>query len=492
MHRHWRDCQAWKDESLPLSTTNNEAAKQFDATLTQYVGWYDDESVGGIEGSISKMLASDPEFVMGHVLSNGLELMGTGRSPILDAEFKSDLEKLSGMATSAKLNPREKLHVNAVLEWSEGKQKSACNKWEEISFRHPGDMLAIKFAHDAYFYLGKQSQMCSSAAQAIQNWSSHSSRPLYGYLKGMHAFGLVETKAYYEAEKEAKEGLSINPKDAWATHALAHVYEMTGRHKEGIKFLSTTLKDWETCGMLACHNYWHWALYHIEKSEHKGALGIYDSQIIKRARSSKAMLDLVDAASLLTRLEMDDISVGDRWSELVELCKPHKDDHQIVFNDAHLMMAYLGGNDEDIKKEFSESVQTFLAEGQGDQHKVMQQVGEGLLKAQEAFFGQDYAQCVEILNPLRYKVIQIGGSNAQRDLFNLMLIHACLKSPNEKHNSMARFLLYEREADRKNSPMTERLIARSLNKVIEEPSNGNSDASWIKHHRASVNDGNSF
>ena len=28
----------------------------------QYTGWYDDSSVGGIEGSVSKMIAADPNF----------------------------------------------------------------------------------------------------------------------------------------------------------------------------------------------------------------------------------------------------------------------------------------------------------------------------------------------------------------------------------------------------------------------------------------------
>ena len=28
----------------------------------QYTGWYDDSSVDGIEGSVSKMLAADPKF----------------------------------------------------------------------------------------------------------------------------------------------------------------------------------------------------------------------------------------------------------------------------------------------------------------------------------------------------------------------------------------------------------------------------------------------
>ena len=59
-------------------------------------------------------------------------------------------------------------------------------------------------------------------------------------------------------------------------------------------------------------------------------------------------------------LLFSDVSVGDRWSDLVELCKPHKDDHLLVFNDAHLMMSYLGSNDEESKKAFSDSVEAFL------------------------------------------------------------------------------------------------------------------------------------
>ena len=30
--------------------------------ILQYTGWYDDANVGGIEGSISKMIAADPMF----------------------------------------------------------------------------------------------------------------------------------------------------------------------------------------------------------------------------------------------------------------------------------------------------------------------------------------------------------------------------------------------------------------------------------------------
>ena len=51
---------------------------------------------------------------MGHVLSNGLDLMGTGRSPALDPEFKKSLDDLAKMADTQPINKREKLHVKAI------------------------------------------------------------------------------------------------------------------------------------------------------------------------------------------------------------------------------------------------------------------------------------------------------------------------------------------------------------------------------------------
>jgi hypothetical protein len=60
----------------------------------------------------------------------------------------------------------------------------------------------------------------------------------------MYAFGLVETNLFEEAEKNALLGLERNKDDGWATHALAHVYEMTGQFDRGISFLDKTSADW--------------------------------------------------------------------------------------------------------------------------------------------------------------------------------------------------------------------------------------------------------
>ena len=52
-----------------------------------------------------------------------------------------------------------------------------------------------------------------------------------------------------------------------------------------------------------------------------------------------ATLDRVDAASLLWRLELEGIDVGDRWAPVADKWMAHVDDHVLAFNDLHCAFA---------------------------------------------------------------------------------------------------------------------------------------------------------
>ncbi|KAK3586633.1 hypothetical protein CHS0354_028490 [Potamilus streckersoni] len=465
MHQAWRDSQAWTKFGTPLSTNSNEACKLFDATLTQYIGWYDDPSMCGMGNCCDGMLKADPDFVMGHVLKNGLNVLGTGRTTRLDPDFSRDIQNMEDLASRQKLTPREHKHVEAVKLWADGEMAKACDIWESILLYNPLDILALKFAHDSYFFLGFSSQMRDSIGRILPHWKPD--MPLYGYLLGMHSFGLEETNFYPEAEETAKKGLEINRHDAWSTHTVAHVMEMTGRQDEGIRFMSGTENDWAKCGMLACHNYWHWCLYNIEKGNHEEALGIVDSQILPRAKASGAMLDNVDACSVLYRLEMEGVNVKDRWQDLYEICRSHTDDHVLVFNDIHILMAMLGVEDKTVTRKMMDSIRDFIKAGKGDNRDITASVGLPICEALIAYDDGDYAKATELMYPLRYKVVTIGGSHAQRDLYNQFLIHAALKSPKKEHNKLARHLLMERKALKPCAPLTDRLIERAMAVHIE-------------------------
>ncbi|KAM4618155.1 tetratricopeptide repeat protein 38 [Polymixia lowei] len=456
----FRDCEEWRAEGLPLSTSSNEASKIYDAILTQYVTWRNDETLGGIEGCMSAVKAADPDFVMGHVISTGLELVGTGSSVRLNERLASAVRRTVELAAAQEITPRERLHVRAMELFSHGNFPKACDTWEEILVEHPTDLLALKFAHDGFFYMGAQTQMRDSVARVLPHWKPH--MPLFSYLKGLYSFGLLETHFYDQAEKVAKEGLAMTPEDAWCVHSVAHVHEMKGEADKGLKFMETTEKDWQGCDMLACHNYWHWALYFIEKGQYEAALKIFDSQVSRRSRASGAMLDTVDACSLLYRLEMEGVCVKDYWRELLQVTLPHTDDHVTLFNDLHFLMVSLGAEETGTSQRLLEGLRETAKEpGDNYQHQLVGTIGMPMCQALVEYDQGNYGGAVELLHPVRYRMAEIGGSDAQRDVFNQLLIHAAMKSENKHHQKLARCLLVERASVKADSPLTDRLIQRA-------------------------------
>lgn len=55
----------------------------------------------------------------------------------------------------------------------------ASETWEDILLDHPTDLLALKCAHDAYFYMGAQTQLRDSVVRVLPHWKPHI--PLYRY-----------------------------------------------------------------------------------------------------------------------------------------------------------------------------------------------------------------------------------------------------------------------------------------------------------------------
>ncbi|XP_068024225.1 tetratricopeptide repeat protein 38 [Melanerpes formicivorus] len=455
-----RDCKAWQDAGLALSTTSNEACKLFDAVLTQYATWTNDESLGGIEGCLSKLKAADPNFTMGYVIANGLELVGTGSSVRLSKELDGAMRTMMTLSKSQPLTEREKLHVSALDMFARGQLPKACDLWEEILQNHPTDLLALKFAHDTYFFLGHQTQMRDSVARVYPFWTPEV--PLSSYVKGYYSFGLMETNLFDRAEEIAHEALAINQTDAWSVHTIAHIHEMKAEVKKGLDFMKGTEANWKNSDMLACHNYWHWALYFIEKGEYEAALTIYDNHIAPRCLSCGSMLDVVDNCSMLYRLHLEGVKLGERWNNVLELTKKHTKDHILLFNDVHFLMSSLGAKDQRTTNELLTSLQE-LAKAPSEDHELSLAPGVGLPLCQ-AFVEFENGNCdkaVDLLYPIRYQLVQLGGSNAQRDVFSLLLIHAALNSKSQAKQNLARCLLRERDVVRPHSPMTERLIRRA-------------------------------
>lgn len=205
----------------------------YDAALTQYIRWYDHDSFGGLEKTIENLLNQDQNFILGHCLKSGLELIGTS-TPADTVPLRANFNDFSNLyqKMSNELTQRERDHAEAIKWLFRGDVTKACNIWEYILIENPTDMMAIKFAHDAYFYLGYHPQMRDSVARVLPHWKP--SMPLYSSLYGIYSFGLVQSSRFEQAKSAATEALEMDRNDAWATHSLCHYYEYSMDYESGI------------------------------------------------------------------------------------------------------------------------------------------------------------------------------------------------------------------------------------------------------------------
>ena len=152
----------------------------------------------------------------------------------------------------------------------------------------------------------------------------------------MYAFGLEECGDYRAAERYGRAAIDANARDAWAAHAVIHVFEMEGRQADGLAFVAATSPDWGP-SFFAVHNWWHSALYHLELGQLDAALAVYDDRVA--AEGLATPLGQLDAASLLWRLWLYGVEPGDRASELADAVTAWVHDSAHVFNDWHATMA---------------------------------------------------------------------------------------------------------------------------------------------------------
>ncbi len=429
-----------------------ESAAAFDRAIADYYGL-----TGDPVGVLKSALAHDPGFALGGIAIAALYMIGGFRGD--HPEVMRALRAAEAAVGSA--SERERRHLAAAKAWGQGQTSKAIVGWETILADHPTDALALRLVQDAYFFLGRSAAIRDCAERVMPAWDRDN--PLTSFVLGLYAFGLEETGDLKRAERFGREALARNPRDAWATHALAHVMETANRHEEGVAFLKSTRANWAPAHFMAHHNGWHLALFLIEQGRFDEVLADYD-RFTAAKLADDATLDRIDAASLLWRLELAGVDVGDRWAPVADKWMAHVDDHLLAFNDLHCAFAATRSPDGDHASRLSRSLDDYERLGSGDNRQVTAEVGRRLIDGVLAFAGGDYARAVDAILPVRKDAVRIGGSHAQRDIVDLTLIAAAERSGQW---SLARDLLAERVLTRP-TPRTEARYARALRQTRRE------------------------
>jgi len=395
--------------------------------------------------ALDAAIAESPDFTMAHILKAAIFAAAT--EPEAAAEAQRILINLQGFAMS----DREAGHVaplRAILrnEWTE-----AAVLYDRHSMRHPLDLPALQVGHLYDFYRANARDMRDRIARALPAWSEET--PGYSFLLGMRSFGLEESGDYARAEEAGRAAIDLEPRDAWAHHAVAHVMEMQGRAQDGIGWMAAREPYWSgDDNFFKVHNWWHKALFHLDLDQTVEVFRLYDEQV--RADKGSVVLDLLDASALLWRLQLVGQDVGDRWVELAAAWDSQSDGKLYPFNDWHAAMAYMNaGRDADVAR--------LLAPLESRRNEVdhwIAEIGQPLIRGFQAFHRKDYVQAVELLHPTRYIANRFGGSHAQRDIIDWTLTEAALRGGLA---DTAAALAHERLAVKPHSPINRDFLERS-------------------------------
>lgn len=400
-------------------------------------------------------LRDSPDMVMGHVLHAWLHLMGTEPAGLPVA--RESLRK-AGKLTA---NAREKAHMAAIGQLLDGQWHVAARTLEDLSIAYPRDPLALQVGHLMDFFLGQSRMLRDRIARALPHWSKD--LPGFHAILGMHAFGLEEMGHYGRAEQTGRWAIEIEPGDAWARHAVAHVMEMQGRTTQGIAWLRDSADSWSKENGLAVHNWWHLSLYHLELGQTDEVLALYDGPI--NGGKSPIVLELIDASAMLWRLQLRGVDVGSRWQPLADLWESSLDAGSFyAFNDAHAVMAFIGAGRSAAIETVLTAQEHALANSIGDNVGFIVDVAAPMIQGLLAFDRGDAAHAARLLRGVRNHAWRFGGSHAQRDLIDLTLIEAANRAG---QTDLLRALVNERRDLKPNAALLPRWQG-ALGNMVEE------------------------
>ncbi len=400
-----------------------------------------EDPVAAAQGAID----ASAEMTMAHILMAWLNLLGTEPSGREVARHHCDA------AAALPCNGREQAHLDAARALTRGHWREAGLRLEDLSARYPLDSLALFAGHQIDFMRGDSRMLRDRIARALPAWDDQV--PGWHAVQGMYAFGLEETGDYANAQTHGMRAIDIEPRDSWAWHAVAHVHEMRQATRDGIAWLAPTRAIWSRGSALATHNTWHLALLHLELDQYDEVLRLYDEAI--GGTGSMVVLDLVDASSMLWRLHLRGVSLGDRFDAIADRWLAVGGAGQYAFNDLHAMFAFAAADRPSAQQAYVDAQHAAL-QGDADNAEFVREVGLPAALAVQAFERQDHAGATAWLRSVRSAAHRFGGSHAQRDVIDLTLLESARRSGDR---ALAGVLAAERLARRPHSALARRFVA---------------------------------
>ena len=283
-------------------------------------------------------------------------------------------------------------------------------------------------------------------------------RSFYGLLKSVeryciddwgflaeYAFAHHETGQLDKAFELAQRSLDMNPTNAVASHSMTHVHFERGDAASGEGFLGSWLQGFDAPATSYVHLSWHLALFELAQGKYQETLDRYENYI-RPSVVAKSMAALNDSASLMWRLQMYAGKAPPKpWEEVLEIAAPVANRPGAAFRDAHAALAFAGSNCDEAMGKLTSRLRKAAADGNSFAKEVVLPLVLGI----DAFGQGNYTESVRLMEPVFPQLVRIGGSHAQREVFEDTMLEAYIRAEQfEKAEDMLRRRLGQRESVR--------------------------------------------
>jgi hypothetical protein len=396
---------------LPLTTTSDRAAAHYrDGVDCMLSAWH------GAEAAFDKAIAEDPRFALAHI--------GRARLHQLNMEGgKARAMAAQAVQLAADAAPREIAHVAIMAAVIESKPKLAVSGAEAHLEEYPRDALVLALllgAFGLYAFSGRADHDAAKLA-ICERHARHYGEDWWflSYLGWSHteAGNLATGRAFSE------RAMGLRSANANAAHGLSHAMFEQGDMEAGRGFLAQWMPAHDRQSFLHGHLAWHVALTALDAGDLDGALAIYEQHIKPAGRPYPPLNIFTDGASLLWRLSLaGQAGLEPHWRDIAAYGEKYFPQAGAHFADVHFALAAAAGSD---------ALDTRLAQLEAratDGKLAPGRAAIDLCRGIRAFAEGDNDGAVRLLEPAISDLARIGGSHAQRELWEDTLIVAYMRA----------------------------------------------------------------
>ncbi|MCC6960182.1 MAG: tetratricopeptide repeat protein [Dehalococcoidia bacterium] len=429
---------------LALTTSSAAAADAYTRGLDHALA-----AEAPAEACFRQAREEDPGFALAHVAEARM-LQFRGRAK----EAAAALEQ--GRAAAASASPREQSHVACFATAISGNPAGALEAVRAHLADYPRDAFVLSQACGVYGLIGFSGRLDRNEEQLAL---LEPLAPVYGddwWFLSQIAFAYNELFRHEEARRAIERSLQGNPRNGHASHTVAHIEYETGQADAGAHFMREWLVGYDRANQLYVHNSWHLALFELAAGNYEAVMDLYDRAIRPEVASSPPLGTVADAAALLWRCNLTERPASDLpWEPLADWSRQVFQQPGMTWADAHCMIAWAAVNDQARLGQLIDQLKQRVAAGKVYAGAMLPTLGEAF----QAFAADDWERSASLFDSVADEVIRLGGSHAQRDVFEESRIEAHARAG---HLETARAILEER---------------------LDRRANGR-DARWLEHINA--------